>query len=376
MLSDLMSGAKYELLVSVIRSYVRSGVAPELGTNAPVMLAQKGRDTGNITSVDNARLLQQEVWSSRSWAKRGGAYYDITLDNAVSPHQTWVATGGPRIGRRMGAYLSMHLTNNFVEAPVFRSGAATRVSDTILSVPLTSIGNGLSLTVATGGNVNALDQWYVGGTLIPNDASTIARIGANGVSVELVKLSGTWAVGAENNILYVSGAPGTGTTAQTVNLVLPNNVNIARIGKSDYSEVQWWVEIYTDIGATATTLNINYTSGTGTTNQTTTSPIGSTTNSQNRRGRLLPILTTNGDTIQSIQSVTLSGSTTTAGNFGIVATRSITSVNTLLANTSQTSDWAALGLPLLADNSCLFLIVYPGTTTTGSVFGTIRIIRG
>jgi hypothetical protein len=70
----------------------------------------------------------------------------------------------------------------------------------------------MSLAVASGGNASALNQWYVGGTLIANDASTIARLRADGQAIELVKLSGSWATGAEGNVKYVAGAPGSGVT--------------------------------------------------------------------------------------------------------------------------------------------------------------------
>ncbi|HQS71625.1 MAG TPA: hypothetical protein PLM58_18485, partial [Novosphingobium sp.] len=181
----------------------------------PMVVMAKGRDTGNAAAgVDNARALAEELWNgARSWVRRGGHYFDARLDAASSPHQTWNDDSGPRIGRRQGAYLSALIAGAQIREPQFRTGAADRTSDTILTVPLSYIEAGRTLAVASGGNANALDQWYVGGVLVANDASTIARIrSSDSLAVELVKLSGTWATGAENNVLYVSGGPGSGAT--------------------------------------------------------------------------------------------------------------------------------------------------------------------
>jgi len=202
--------AKHAAMRNRLKTYVRSGVDASLA-DAPIMYAAKGRDTANTTTVDNARQLAIDVWASRPWARRGGHYHDFAVDVASSPHQTFGETSGKRIGRRMGAYLAAIANNAPLAEPIFRSGPADRTSDTVLTVPLASIAAGRTLAVSSGGNANALDQWYVGGVLVANDASTIARIRADGLAVELVKLSGTWAVGAEANVLYVSGAPGSGT---------------------------------------------------------------------------------------------------------------------------------------------------------------------
>ncbi|GAO55322.1 hypothetical protein [Novosphingobium sp. MD-1] len=206
--------AKYEMMRLLLIGYQRAGLDSGVA-NAPMMVCAKGRDTNNTAAlVDNARQFAEDMWAStRAWVRRGGHYYDVVLDAASSPHETFGDASGKRIGRRMGAYLSGLLAGTLVPEAKFRTGAADRSGDgTVLTVPLATIGSGLSLAVASGGNANALDQWYVGGTLIANDATTIARIRGDGQAVELVKLSGTWVTGAESNVLYVTGAPGSGTT--------------------------------------------------------------------------------------------------------------------------------------------------------------------
>lgn len=205
--------AKYELMRNLLMSYILPSVTGDVA-DPPMMVCAKGRDTGNTGSlIDNARLFADDLWNSaRTWVRRGGHYYDNRLDVSTSPHQTYNDDSGPRIGRRMGAYLSGIIGGSQIREPQFRAGAATRTSNTVLTVPLTYIGSGLNLTVASGGNANALSEWYQGGVVIANDATTIARIASGGQAVELVKLSGTWATGAEDNVTYLAGAPGSGTT--------------------------------------------------------------------------------------------------------------------------------------------------------------------
>lgn len=76
--------------------------------------------------------------------------------------------------------------------------------------------------------------------------------------------------------------------------------------------------IYTTIGATATTVTINYTNQAGTSGRVSLATlIGGTT--ANPPGTLLPIPLANGDTgVRSVQSVTLLATTGTAGNMGVV----------------------------------------------------------
>lgn len=202
--------AKHTALRNLLRRYVRAGVDAALA-DAPIMYAAKGRDTGNTATVDNARQLAIDVWANRPWARRGGHYHDFALDVASSPHETFGEASGKRIGRRMGAYLAALANNTPITEPIFRSGPADRTSDTVLTVPLASIAAGRTLAVSSGGNANGLSEWYVGGVIVANDAATIARIRADGLAVELVKLSGIWATGAEADVRYVQGAPGAGT---------------------------------------------------------------------------------------------------------------------------------------------------------------------
>jgi hypothetical protein len=83
-----------------------------------------------------------------------------------------------------------------------------------------------------------------------------------------------------------------------------------------------------------------------------------------------------GKGIKKVNTVTLSASTTVAGNFGITATRQRSVVATNVANKGETVDWAALGLPLISNDSCLFFITLNASTSSGTLRGAGKIVHG
>lgn len=184
-----------------------------------------------------------------------------------------------------------------------------------------------------------------------------------------------------DRLMHMGGLNATLTTAQTVNLDLDANIasnNLAaRIGDSNYSDVQWWMEWYTDTGATASNATINVTYNDGTTGDLTAVAIGGTL----RLSRMVPLnnlipAAAAGKYIRDINTVTLSASTATAGNFGFTATRYRASVYLPITNARFTSDWAQIGLPEIANESCLWSVVIAGTTNTGTLRATGKISHG
>jgi len=181
-----------------------------------------------------------------------------------------------------------------------------------------------------------------------------------------------------DRIAHMGGLSGIVTTAQTVNLDLNafSTDNIAeRKGDANYSDVQWWIEWYTDTGATAANCTVNVTFNDGTTNNLTTFAFG------RRVGRAIPLngliqAADSGKYIRDINTVTLSVSTGTAGNFGFTATRYRAAEYLPLANARFTGDWASLGLPEIPNSSCLFPMVICGSTTTSSLRATGKIVHG
>lgn len=184
-----------------------------------------------------------------------------------------------------------------------------------------------------------------------------------------------------DRLAHMGGLSGAVTTAQTVNLqlntLLANSNLDARKGAADYSDVQWWLEWYTDTGGTAVTATVNVTYNDGTTGNLTGISIAAT-----RRGSQVIGLNgfipaaDSGKFIRGVNSVTLSATTGSAGNFGITATRYRAAMYLPIANNRFTSDWAQLGLPEIHNGSCLFLIMIAASAQPGLVRATGKISHG
>lgn len=184
-----------------------------------------------------------------------------------------------------------------------------------------------------------------------------------------------------DRIAHVGGLVLNSTSAQNItglNLTSGGlNPPAARLGDANYSDVQWFLECYTDGGATASNATINVTFNDGTSANLSVQAVGGTL----RAGRMLPLtpLIATGDQgkfIRGINSVTLSASTGTAGNFGFTATRQRTGVSTNVANKTEVFDWAQLGLPAVPNDSCLQLVSTCITTSTGTLRGQGKMPHG
>jgi hypothetical protein len=159
------------------------------------------------------------------------------------------------------------------------------------------------------------------------------------------------------------------------NLATANLAN--RIGDSNYSDISWWLEWYTDTGGTASNATVNVTYNDGSSGDLTAFAIGTTV----RASRMHPLnglipAAKAGFFIRDVNTVTLSASTTAAGNFGVTATRHRCTLPQLQANLAREYDWTQLGLPEIYNDSCLQLIQYASTTSTGIVRGQAKIAHG
>lgn len=184
-----------------------------------------------------------------------------------------------------------------------------------------------------------------------------------------------------DRLMHMGGLSGTVTTAQTVNLDLNANLandNLdARKGDANFSDVQWWLEWYTDTGATVVTATVAVTYNDGTSGNLTGVSLAATRRASFMQplNSLIPAAAS-GKYIRDVDSVTLSATTGTAGNFGVTATRYRAALYQPVANARFTADWAGLGLPEIPNESCLMTIQVAGTTSTGSVRATGKIIHG
>lgn len=169
------------------------------------------------------------------------------------------------------------------------------------------------------------------------------------------------------------------TTAQTVTgmdlLTLAPSAD--RIGDPTYGDVQWWLEVYADGGATASNATINVTFDDGSTGNLNTLAVGGTIRIGNRFS--LDALRTTAQqarNIRGVNSVTLSASTGTAGNFGFTATRPRMSSPMYVANMVKENNWSDTGLPEVPNGACLEFMILPSTTSSGTLRGGGKIIHG
>ncbi len=135
-----------------------------------------------------------------------------------------------------------------------------------------------------------------------------------------------------------------------------------------------WVGCSSAIGATAHNVTVSYTNQAGTSGRTTVSTAGITSMPANRMYQL-PLQS--GDTgVQSIQSLTLSASSGTAGNLWLLVMERYVGMSCPVPNVGRNYDFAELGLPTPSDEACL-LFVHQGTTTSsGIIIGQLDIIQG
>ena len=184
-----------------------------------------------------------------------------------------------------------------------------------------------------------------------------------------------------DRLAHMGGLVGNVATAQTVNLDLDaigatDNVDV-RKGDSNYSDVQWWLEWYTDTGGTAVTATVNVTYNDASTGNLTAVSLAATRRASFMQplNYLIP-LADSGKYIREVNTVTLSATTGTAGNFGVTATRYRAANYNPVANARFTAKWDDLGIPEIPNESCLFCIVQPGTTNTGIIRATGKIAHG
>jgi hypothetical protein len=183
-----------------------------------------------------------------------------------------------------------------------------------------------------------------------------------------------------DRLAHMGGLVLNSTASQTTNLPLDLealSVPADRIGDPEFGDVQTWLEVYGDGGATASNATINVTFDDDSSGNLNTQAVGGTIRIGHMFG--LDALRTTGQqglNIKRINSVQLSASTGTAGNFGFTFTRPRAYLPTLLANKSEVFDWAQLGLPGVPNGACLQFMVVPSTTSSGTLRGGGKIIHG
>lgn len=174
-----------------------------------------------------------------------------------------------------------------------------------------------------------------------------------------------------DRLWHNSGIVVTVNTAQTINSVVqpPRDINESVSGES----VMIGVEVKTVMGAGTPTFTMNYTNSNGVTGRTITTAAQPTTLPANS---FIPIELAAGDKgVQSIQTWTQSA-TMTSGAYHLVAYRQLARLDCTLAGLGASIDSITSGFPEIFDNSALFLLWLPATTTAPVISGQFIYTQG
>lgn len=165
-----------------------------------------------------------------------------------------------------------------------------------------------------------------------------------------------------DRLSHQGGLSGIVTTAQTTNLP---TAALTRYTSGD--GVMAALQIYSQIGTTATTVSVSYTNQAGTSGRTSP-PVafGGTGNREVARLILIPLAA--GDTgFRSVESVTVTATTGTAGAFGVVLFKPLQTfcMDTALGQVAfDLLSGGMIGMPDIPDNACLSWTYYPASTST------------
>jgi hypothetical protein len=161
---------------------------------------------------------------------------------------------------------------------------------------------------------------------------------------------------------------GMGYAASTYTVTTPG-VLPARI--TDYGVgCEIWVEQFVAAGSASGTLTVNYKNPAdgaeaGVIPSVVSAPV---------IGQMQPVPLLAGATgVRSIVSA-VNSATWTSGSWGLSIVKPVAQIEIPLAGIGKTLDWAALGLPALVNDMCLFFIWQGGAATANQVLARLRII--
>lgn len=177
-----------------------------------------------------------------------------------------------------------------------------------------------------------------------------------------------------DRLQHMGGLSGTNTGAQTVGISIPASRNAVYTD----TDLEWFCEIYTDIGTSAVTATVTYVDEADET-QTFTFSLGGAS-PLNQNSRLFPLnsgtsklgATKKIKSIASVQHAT----TGTAGSYGFTVAKRLASVQMGQINVGMTYDFAGLKLPRVPDDACIWFAVLSSTTSSGIIAGDLTMIQG
>ena len=253
-----------------------------------------------------------------------------------------------------------------MRVPIYKASMANMAAGYLCSL-WRAAGNPSWQQGAIPGTAATPNDSLAGGIILPAFSGKIGRIYR---FAPVCNTIGTFML--YDRLAHMGGLVGSVATAQTVDLAIATALSEGRCA-ADISNVEWFIEVYTDVGTTAANGTVTYTDRNDATGKTITLSGLFGASPLNRAGRCVPIVPTDGIPIKSIQSVTLSVSTGTAGNFGVTARKLLCEVPQLIANvTSPLIDAVSIGMPEIKETACLEMLVLCSTTSTGVMFGSLN----
>lgn len=237
-------------------------------------------------------------------------------------------------------------------------------------------------TAPVAGRINSLWQYNktngANGAVPPALASAAAPTNATIGAWPVTDATGgrtKWLLGVEgtmnsagalilyDRLVHCSGASGIVTTAQAI-----TGGAVTRYTGAESVGNKIQVEIHTAVGATATTLTVSYTNQAGVAGKIT-KPVAFGGTGLNTATSIIQCPLADGDTgVQSVQSVTLAGTTATAGSFGVLIVRPLgMSVSGGVASGFIRDMIAGLpSMPEIKPGACLFAEWFSNSTTIPS----------
>jgi hypothetical protein len=170
-----------------------------------------------------------------------------------------------------------------------------------------------------------------------------------------------------DRLYHIGGLSGTSTADQTVQ-GSPDSPALTRNTGGVGNHVYY--EIYTQIGATSTTLTMTYKDNDGNASQTSTINIGATGFRNAQTMQRIPLAA--GDKgVRAVEKIKLTATTGTAGNFGITIARPIAYIPLNSAGIMGIRDYTTglPGIPSIDSNACLSWMWVAAATTTPEIFG-------
>lgn len=221
-----------------------------------------------------------------------------------------------------------------------------------------------------------------GDVTIPGAAATCGRL-TSGSLFQTDPVAGQlWCVGATaaalaagtliiyDRLTHMGGLGGTTTTNQLV------SCSSNRYTGSNAGGTLIFVEIFTNIGATAVNINATYLNQDGTTHITPSQSIGGTGLNEASRVIVLPLAT--GDTgVTVVNTINLSATTGTAGSFGVFIAKPLVVLPIAIVGTGTIRDtiFGVPAIPQVEANACLAMMWLSNGVTATQIYGSLHLLE-